>query len=224
MEREELERLLVDERLTRAQIGARIGVTASAVGKMAKRYRIVLPGRAKYAAKPIDIEEARRLVDEGATLAELTQHFGVSLTTMRKHLARGGLRTRRARGLRAARLASGETSKEMSCREHGLTTFQLDSRGSWRCLRCRSERVAERRRKVKQILLDEAGGRCALCGYDRCARALHFHHRDAAGKAFGVGQGGYTHGIEAIRREAEKCVLLCSNCHAEVESGLVEAP
>jgi len=193
---------------------------------MAKRYGLVPPGREKYAPKPIDLDEARRLIEDEATLPELAERFGVSVTTLKKHLARHGLRTRRAEGLRKGRLgrAQREPARVMTCRYHGETTFQLDVRGTYRCLVCRSERVAKRRRKVKRILVHEAGGRCILCGYDRCVRALHFHHREPGGKAFGLSHGGYTHGIETLRREARKCVLLCSNCHAEVESGVTVVP
>jgi hypothetical protein len=78
-----------------------------------------------------------------------------------------------------------------------------------------------RRRRVKTILVQEAGGACRLCGYDKYAGALHFHHLDAGSKEFSLGQAGITRSIEAARAEARKCVLLCSNCHAEVEAGIV---
>jgi hypothetical protein len=32
-----------------------------------------------------------------------------------------------------------------------------------------------------------------------------------------------TLGIARMREEARKCVLLCANCHAEVEAGLISA-
>lgn len=35
---------------------------------------------------------------------------------------------------------------------------------------------------------------------------------------------GVAHGIATLREEARKCVLLCGNCHAEVENGVVTAP
>ncbi len=69
----------------------------------------------------------------------------------------------------------------------------------------------------------EAGGGCSICGYDRCAGALHFHHLDPATKRFAVGGQGLTRSRASLREEAAKCVLLCSNCHAEVEAGLVHA-
>jgi hypothetical protein len=74
---------------------------------------------------------------------------------------------------------------------------------------------------VKRILVEEAGSRCALCGYDRCQAALEFHHLDPASKSFGIAGKGFTRSIDELRAEASKCVLLCANCHAEVEVGFV---
>jgi 5-methylcytosine-specific restriction endonuclease McrA len=74
---------------------------------------------------------------------------------------------------------------------------------------------------VKRILVDEAGGRCVLCGYDRYLGALEFHHVNPSEKSFQLGMGGLTRSIASMRAEAAKCVLLCSNCHAEVEGGVV---
>lgn len=223
MDRARLEQYL-KEGLSLAEVARRHGLDSSTVGKMAKRYGLEPPGRVVYAEKPIDPEELRRLVESEATLRELAEYFGVTITTVRKHLRRHELRTARA-GDRAERRAvrlSGPTRCSMVCRRHGEAPFQLEGRGYYRCTACRAEAVQRRRRKVKAILVAEAGGACAICAYDRCVRALHFHHRDPAAKAFGLGGHGYTHGIEALRLEARKCILLCSNCHAEVESGVAE--
>jgi DNA-directed RNA polymerase subunit RPC12/RpoP len=111
----------------------------------------------------------------------------------------------------------------MTCARHGQTAFWLEARGIYRCLRCRSEAVARRRRKLKEILVREAGGRCSRCGYDRYIGALQFHHVDDAEKDFGLGERGLTRSLDAVRAEARKCVLLCANCHSEVEGGIVNA-
>ena len=74
-------------------------------------------------------------------------------------------------------------------------------------------------RAVSEVI-EEAGGACILCGYDRCVGALHFHHIDPDTKEFGISRRGFTRSIEKMREEAAKCVLLCSNCHAEVEGGV----
>jgi hypothetical protein len=47
-------------------------------------------------------------------------------------------------------------------------------------------RVAERRRRVKRVLVEEAGGCCAACGYDACVAALQFHHLDPPTKSFAL--------------------------------------
>jgi 5-methylcytosine-specific restriction endonuclease McrA len=113
-----------------------------------------------------------------------------------------------------------------ACSRHGRAVFRLDIRGTYRCVLCAQEKVAARRRRVKAILVEEAGGSCVACGYDRALSALQFHHVDPATKSFGLSEGGFSRGIEPAREEAKKCVLLCGNCHAEVEAGvrLLEAP
>lgn len=112
----------------------------------------------------------------------------------------------------------------LECRVHGVTEFVRRPDGVMRCKRCRSEAVSKRRRRVKAILIAEAGGACVLCGYARSVRALEFHHLDPAEKLFGLSAQGLARSIDTMRAEARKCILLCSNCHAEVEDGLVSVP
>lgn len=111
-----------------------------------------------------------------------------------------------------------------TCRTHGETEFVLEGRGYYRCKKCRQERVVEWRRRAKQRLIAEAGGACRICGYDRYGGALHFHHVDPESKEFGIGFRGAARSIARLRAEAAKCVLLCSNCHAEVEAGIATLP
>lgn len=74
------------------------------------------------------------------------------------------------------------------------------------------------------MLVAEAGGKCLICGYSRHSAALQFHHLDPASKSFGLGVRGITRSLAKLRAEAAKCVLLCANCHAEVEVGATELP
>jgi hypothetical protein len=113
---------------------------------------------------------------------------------------------------------------ESRCQHHGVTTFILENRGYYRCMQCRKERVSEWRRRVKLRLVDEAGGACAICGYAKCVGALHFHHLDPREKLFALSREGVTRSFAVAQAEARKCVLLCSNCHAEVEAGMVDVP
>jgi len=48
---------------------------------------------------------------------------------------------------------------------------------------------------------------------------MHFHHRDPATKEFSISEYGVCRSWERMLAEAKKCVLVCSNCHAEIEEG-----
>jgi hypothetical protein len=72
-------------------------------------------------------------------------------------------------------------------------------------------------------LVEEAGGCCAVCGYDRCIINLHFHHVDPTQKSF-VLSSSTTKSLASYREELKKCVLVCANCHGEIEAGLIVGP
>jgi hypothetical protein len=110
------------------------------------------------------------------------------------------------------------------CRRHGPSEFILEGRGYYRCKKCRAAAVAKHRRTVKRKLVEEAGGACVVCGYNRWIGALQFHHLDPTAKEFHIGQRGYSRSLARSRAEASKCALLCANCHAEVEAGFATLP
>jgi hypothetical protein len=93
----------------------------------------------------------------------------------------------------------------------------------WKCKRCVGEAVTRRLQKVKRILVQEAGGACAVCGYARCMFNLHFHHVDPTAKAFALSVATGK-SLAALQEEAKKCVLVCANCHGEIETGLIPSP
>lgn len=84
--------------------------------------------------------------------------------------------------------------------------------------------VDKRRKQIRQMSLDYKGGKCQICGYNKCIRALDFHHRDPEKKDFGLSAKGYTRSWDSVKTELDKCVLLCSNCHREVHEGISSLP
>lgn len=114
------------------------------------------------------------------------------------------------------------------CERHGLTEFANYGSGPkrgyrWKCKRCVGEAVTRRKQKLKRILVEEAGGCCAVCGYDACIVNLGFHHVDPTQKSFEMSmRTGKS--LARFREEAKKCVLVCANCHGEIEAGLIPSP
>jgi excisionase family DNA binding protein len=205
-------------------IGQLTGRHPTTVGYWVKQHGLAAVHRDRHAPRG-GIERARlsELVAEGLTTREISNRLGLSQSTVRHWLKRHGLKTVRARRQDAhGQRGLDPDRKAMQCARHGATEFWLESRGIYRCVRCRSEAVARRRRRLKQMLVAAAGGRCRICGYDRWIGALHFHHRDGETKHFGRAERGLTKSLEAMRAEAAKCILLCANCHSEVEGGIVK--
>jgi hypothetical protein len=184
--------------------------------------------RGKYAPRGgLSREQLGPLVEAGFTDAEIADRLHRSISTVRHWRRRLGLRQPRQVQRRDVDEAvrSGRRTVIRGCPRHGRTEFALVGADFQpRCKRCRAEAVQRRRRKVKRILVQEAGGRCVLCGYDRCIAALEFHHREPNEKSFGLARRGITRSIDKVSAEAAKCVLLCSNCHAEVEAGAATLP
>ena len=86
---------------------------------------------------------------------------------------------------------------------------------------CAGCRVTATRRRNRQRVVEYKGGKCESCGYSRCQQALDFHHRDPATKEFGLSMNGVTHSLDRLKAEADKCALLCANCHREVHAGVL---
>lgn len=169
-------------------------------------------------------EELERLLAADLSLREVAHRLDRSLATIRHWMGKYGLETERSARLRESNAACREGLKRsyLRCPKHGLSAFVARADGRFRCARCRAEAVTKRRRSLKRILVKEAGGRCTLCGYSRCDRALEFHHLNPEAKNFQI--TSHTRSLAKLRAEASKCVLLCSNCHAEVEAGFVAVP
>ena len=203
-------------------IARAVGRHPSTVAYWVDKHGLVSSHAAKHAARGgIARERLEALVAEGLSIRAIAEQLDVSYATVQHWLRKHGLETRRTRRRRQTPRPGedGPAVLEGTCEVHGQATFTRRADGYYRCLACRADAVVKRRRTVKQILVEEGGGACRLCGYDRFPAALQFHHVDPKQKAFSLSHRGVTIAIDAARAEASKCVLLCANCHAEVEGG-----
>jgi transposase len=221
---------LLGQGLSLAEIARRLGVHESTVSYWAQRHRLEAVNRDRSAARGgLAREQLEALVLAGMSIAQIAEAVDRSKATVRHWLTRYRLKTQSVPGRRPSPPASAARQLDaelvlLVCRWHGETAFCRDRRGYYRCKRCRSEAVVKRRRKMKQTLVEEAGGACRVCGYRRNARALHFHHLEPSLKRHELNAQGVAMALEKLRAEPRKCILLCANCHAEVEAGLITLP
>jgi hypothetical protein len=83
--------------------------------------------------------------------------------------------------------------------------------------------VRIKRRRLKEVAVQAKGGKCVICGYDKYIGALDLHHVRGK-KEFTIGDTGYTYSKEKLKAELKKCILVCSNCHREIEAGVTKLP
>jgi transposase len=205
-------------------IAREVGRDPSTVAYWVNKYGLASQHTARARPRgPLDRTELAALVEQGMTIRQIAAALDRSTATVRHWLGRYGLRTQ---PLRYARRTSGEPATILrECSQHGWSPFsRVGTSGQYRCRSCGREAVAERRRRVKDILVHEAGGCCVLCGFDDYTGALHFHHRDPREKSFALSREGVTRSLAKAREEARKCALVCANCHAMVEAGLRVLP
>ena len=85
------------------------------------------------------------------------------------------------------------------------------------CISCNQKHVNAATRKYKKEIVDYMGGKCCRCGYDKCLHALDIHHTDPEQKDPNFKQMRNILTAD-LKRELEKCILVCSNCHREIHT------
>ncbi len=116
------------------------------------------------------------------------------------------------------------TKNSKECAKCGLKLSHNNVSGF--CKTCRppskkrSELVSEWRRRRKLKLINIKGDKCEICGYNKCIWALEFHHLDPKEKDFSISQKNIK-SMEKYIEEIKKCILVCSNCHREIHTGMV---
>lgn len=84
-----------------------------------------------------------------------------------------------------------------------------------------SERVMRAQRRKKEHAVESFGGKCSICGYRRCINALEFHHTEnkEASPSYIIMRWSW----DRVKDELKKCILVCANCHREIEYKVIDA-
>lgn len=108
---------------------------------------------------------------------------------------------------------------------NSISKYGIVRKNKWtyeRSLECARNHKRKLRSEIKHKCVEYLGGVCKICGYNKCDRALDFHHINSEEKDFGISQSNTHYRFERIKSELDKCILLCKNCHAEVHAGLTK--
>lgn len=81
------------------------------------------------------------------------------------------------------------------------------------------KKVKNFRKRIKEKAVDYKGGKCIICGYNRCIKALDFHHLDPTEKDFNISRN-CNKAWDKVKLELDKCILVCSNCHREIHDNM----
>lgn len=167
-------------------------------------------------------EKAITLRKQGLSVNKIAKEVGVSKSTVSLWVKSVKISDKQKKQLRkrtflVSSRKKGQFSKkrlemgEEKWTEH-CTQRKRKNTFNWR--KNNPEKYVNRDVELKIRLLEERGGECLKCNYNKSLGALDFHHRDPNKKEFGIGQ--IHRSYNKMKKEADKCDVLCSNCHREL--------
>ena len=116
-----------------------------------------------------------------------------------------------------AMLSNGVTKKCPACQTELEYKFFYKNKGRTTgfCKKCHNNSVVKRQQNYKKTCVAYKGGACEMCGYSKYYGALEFHHKDPTKKDFTIAKSRHSSFNETTKKELDKCLMLCANCHRE---------
>lgn len=169
-------------------------------------------------------------VEQGLSVRQIASKFNKGNTTIRYWLNKYDLKTCNksfkdgyVSGKQILRIDEKPIQKCNSCGIdlNAETGYWRKSRQLWapNCKKCSNKKSTERWRNSKKKAVEYKGGKCERCGYNKCIDALEFHHINPKEKDKNFGNIKHK-SWEKQKRELDKCICVCSNCHREIHAEL----
>ena len=177
--------------------------------------------------------EILKLRKEGKTYNEIVDILGVSKSTISYYCKLAGLDGRiDGKGLSGKNIEEIKTFYKTHTMSETKKEFNLCSGTIKKIVERKNKKLSEGerkeynynhvksfRKKNKLRAVNKMGGKCNICGYNKCLTALEFHHLDPTKKDFTPSKN-MNMSWDKIEKELEKCILVCSNCHREIHEGI----
>jgi 5-methylcytosine-specific restriction endonuclease McrA len=168
------------------------------------------------------------MVESNFSTTQISNTIGLSKTTVRYWLKKYNLKTNHLSFGDAGPKDYGDEKFCPRCKSNNPLSEFYQRRGkdagSVYCKICTNEQTMERQRQLKSLAIEYKGGSCTICGYNKCNSALEFHHLNPKEKDFTLGHMKQKKFDDKIKKELDKCILLCANCHREIHSKVISYP
>jgi 5-methylcytosine-specific restriction endonuclease McrA len=175
----------------------------------------------RYSKKILELRK------EGKTYKEITKILGCAMSTVSYHCKMNGLGDNNQKTTKEDielyqklydELGSLKKVSKITKRSFDTLKKYIKTKDRIKTMTS-SESVILWRKRVKIRLVEYKGGKCQICGYNKCFTALEFHHLNPNSKDFTI--SGKSLSFEKLKYEVDKCILVCSNCHSEIHAGLI---
>ena len=162
----------------------------------------------------MNYSELKNYIDEGLTTYQIAEATNKGQTTVRYWLKKYELKTKMATAAENGGKCN-TCGKELTGLQRKFCSTKCKYKNAnsiHQTYAAQQKRGLERKKK----LIEAKGGECEVCGYNKNYAALEFHHVDPSAKEFNLDMRKLSNSTwERILKEAKKCQLICSNCHAE---------
>ena len=163
-------------------------------------------------------------INSGLSIGEISKLVNKGKTTVRYWLEKYELKTEKLSFKDKGVIDYGDSRCCVKCNEYKSLSEFYQRRGkeggSVYCKKCTGDQTLERQRLLKEQAVDYKGGKCCKCGYCKYQGALEFHHLDPTQKDFSLSQVKGNKFNDIIKKELDKCILVCANCHREIHGKL----
>lgn len=190
------------------------------------------------------IEKVKYLIDKNYTYSAIAKELNMALSTVKNRMTKAGLKTKHNPYARvnlnfhevknlveqnfstrriAKKLKTSQTNVRHWLNKWGLkTSKQFSSYNNLHNANCyEDQKLRGLYRKLHFV--NKLGGKCKVCGYNKNLASLTFHHRDPHDKSFRLDVRNLTNKtMDVLINEADKCDLLCHNCHHELHNPMLE--
>lgn len=158
-----------------------------------------------------------KYIEERLSVEEISQRIGCTRKTIYNYFAKYNM-------VPSHKLKHSDDTKICSkCKEVKIKSDFYVRKSGRIVSSCKKCCIADKNRwdshtTAKKAFVEYKGGKCVICMYSLCLSALDFHHLDSIKKDFQIGTKNSL--TDVVRKELDKCVLVCCRCHREIHAGL----